>query len=158
MATLTIRIEGLDKMLRKAEGRHLLSLPLRGAFERSGYVVEVNAKQRAPVDRGQLRAGITHTVDSEQIPQFVEIGTRNIPYAPAVHDGRAPGSFPPVQAIAAWAARKSITADPYILARAIARRGIKGRPFLTDALAASQPRIQGHFVTAAKEIERQWQA
>jgi hypothetical protein len=158
VATVTIKIEGLDKLLRKADGRYMLGGALRSAFERVGYQVEGAAKERAPVDRGQLRAGIGHKVDGGEIPQWVEIGTRNIPYAPVIHEGRRPGSFPPVQAIAAWCARKSITVDPFVIARSIARKGTKARPFLTDALAASTPKIQGFFTTAAKEIEAKWQA
>lgn len=156
MARVTVKIDGLDKLLRKAEGRFLLGGALRGAFERAGYSVTNAAKERAPVDRGQLRAGIGHQVDEAPIPQWVEIGTRNIPYAQAVHDGRRPGSFPPMQAIAAWCARKGINADPFLIARAIAVRGTKPKPFLTDALTAEKPKVQGFFDTAAREIEVKW--
>jgi hypothetical protein len=158
VATITVEIKGLDKLLRKSDGRYLLGGPLRDAFEAVGLTIEGAAKERAPVDRGQLRAGIGHQVDRGIVPQWVEIGTRNIPYARPVHDGRRPGSMPPVQAIAAWVARKGIDADPFVIARAIGRHGTKPRPFLTDALAAERPKVQGFFDQAAKAIEDKWQA
>lgn len=157
MATVTVKIEGLDRLLRRAEGRYLLGSALRGAFERTGYAVAGRAKELAPVDRGQLRAGITHQVDPDPIPVWVIAGTRNIPYAKDVHDGRKPGKWPPIKAIAAWAKRKGIDAPPFVIARAIARKGTKAQPYLADAMTETEPKIQGYFDGAAQEIERRWQ-
>jgi hypothetical protein len=163
MADVTFQIEGLEGILRRADNQHLLTDPLRNAFKRVGVAVSGRAKELAPVDRGQLRAGIGYIVDFEAPPQWVEIGTRNLPYARAVHEGRPPGIWPPYEPIAAWVRRKGLMGDdgqpldPFLVQRAIFRKGIKARPFLTDALQDTEGRIQGFFDTAAKEIEGKWQ-
>ena len=48
--------------------------------------------------------------------------------------GRKPGSFPPVGALRFWASKRNIPADSvFPIARAIARRGIRGRFFMRAA-------------------------
>lgn len=162
MADITFQVEGLEGILRRSDNKHLLSDPLRNAFEKIGFTVAGRAKELAPVDRGQLRAGIGHTVDPDMPPQWVEVGTRNLPYARVIHEGRRPGSWPPYEPIAAWVRRKGLMGgdgqplDPFVVQRAIAIKGTKARPFLTDALADTEGRIQGFFDQAAKEIEAKW--
>lgn len=162
MADVTFQIEGLEGILRRADNQHLLSGPLRKAFEKVGFTVAGRAKELAPVDRDQLRAGIGHQVDPGEPAQWVEIGTRNLPYARAVHEGRPPGIWPPYEPIAAWVRRKGLMGDdgqpldPFLVQRAIFRKGIKAKPFLTDAMADTEGRVQGFFDQAAKEIETQW--
>lgn len=58
-------------------------------------------------------------------------------YAETVHNGRAPGSMPPPQALQKWVMRKLEVADEkqakqvaYAIAKSIERRGIEAFPFL----------------------------
>ena len=152
---VTIQIQGLGSMLNTLLAPILLAEPLRAAFERSGIAVSNEAKTRAPVFRGRLRQSIKWVTDTAPIPQFVRIGP-NVDYAYYVHEGRSPGTFPPISAIRLWVERRGIDADPFVIARAIARRGIAGRPFLTDGLRAAEPQVRQAFDAAGVRIEANW--
>jgi hypothetical protein len=51
-------------------------------------------------------------------------------HAKYVAQGRRPGSFPPKWAIQEWMDVKGMSGSPFPLQRAIARRGIKPKPFM----------------------------
>lgn len=155
---ITYKVEGLDKLLQKTSApASLIGPAMRTALTKSALLVEGEAKRLVPVDTGNLRRTITHRVDSAAIPTFAEIGT-NAPYAKAVHEGRRAGAAPPpTQALAGWASRHKIPAGAlFALARRIGRKGIKGRPFLKDALAAMRGRVDGALNEAARTIESAW--
>jgi hypothetical protein len=119
---------------------------LRKAGARVGVLVERRAKTLVPVDTGHLRRSITNQVTASPMLVTTTIGT-NVPYARAVEFGRGAGKTPPPSApIAAWLGRHG--GDPgaaFVVARAIGRRGIKGRPFLTRALRELRGQIQTEF-------------
>lgn len=76
-----------------------------------------------------------------------------------VEVGRRPGAPPPPPGvIAAWAARRGITARPYVIARAISRRGIAGRFFMRAARQHMERRLPSVLGRAAGEIERRWRS
>ena len=55
-------------------------------------------------------------------------------YASVMEMGRKPGGkMPPVSVIAAWAHRKGIMISAFVLARSIARKGIKGHFMFRNA-------------------------
>lgn len=155
---LTYEVTGLDALLAKTSAAGaLIGPPLKTAFTKSALLVEGEAKRLVPVDTGNLRRTITHKVDRAAVPLWAQIGT-NAPYARAVHEGRRPGAaMPPLKAIAGWLARHG--GDPssaFVVARSIGRRGIKGRPFLKQAMAAMTGSIDGAFQEAARAIEAAW--
>jgi hypothetical protein len=152
---ITIEVRGLDSVMNTLLAPILLAEPLRVAFERCGIAVSNEAKTRAPVFRGRLRQSIKWVTDTAQVPQFVRIGP-NVDYAYYVHEGRRPGSWPPISAIRLWVERRGIDASPYAIARSIARRGIPGRPFLTDGLRAAEPAIRQSFDECGRGIEANW--
>lgn len=162
MATFTYKVDGLEKLVDKlsveTRGKFsILASPLRKGLTKSALLVEGQAKRLVPVDTGNLRRTITHKVDRAPIPLFAEVGT-NALYARVVHDGRRAGlAPPPISALAGWASRHKIPKTAlYVVARAIDRRGIKGRPFLRLALSQMRGQIDGALKTAAKEIEALW--
>lgn len=153
----SIEIRGLDE-LRAKVGPDLYRPPVRKAVERGLKEIEDTAKRLAPKDTGALRASITHHLDRAPIGgAFGWVGSA-LPYAAAVHEGRRPGSrMPPVSAIAAWLGRRGgDTRLAFVVARAIGRRGIKGRPFLKDALERSRGKVDSYLKDAADAIERRW--
>lgn len=151
---ITYEVTGLESLLQKAGASSALIGPaLRRGLTRSALLVEGEAKRLVPVDTGNLRRTITHRVDSAPIPTFAQIGT-NAPYALYVHEGRKAGKQPPVAALLGWARRHK--ANPYLVARAIGRRGVKGRPFLKNALTAVRGQIDSALQQAAREIEARW--
>ena len=157
---ITYTITGLDALIAKTSNpAQLLGPPLRKGLTTSALLVEGEAKRLVPVDTGNLRRTITHKVDGSAVPLFAEVGT-NATYARAVHDGRRAGAkAPPVSAIRGWASRHGIPATAlFVVARAIGRKGTKGRPFLMNAFRAMHGKIDNAMATVAREIESRWAA
>lgn len=153
---ITYEVKGLAELIAKCSAETLIGPPLRKGLTASALLVQGEAQRLVPVDTGNLRRTITHRVDSTTVPLFAQIGT-NAPYAEAVHEGRKAGKAPPIQALLGWARRHGIARSRvYLIARAIGRKGVKGRPFLRDALTKTRSQIDGVLATAAKEIESAW--
>lgn len=155
---ITYEVNGLAEILAKTNApASLIGPPLRKGLTTSALLVQGEAQRLVPVDTGNLRRTITHTVDGAAIPTFALVGT-NAPYALVVHEGRGAGKAPPpVQALLGWARRHGIPSNRvYLVARAIGRKGIKGRPFLKNAMARVRGQVDGALSRAAKEIEAAW--
>lgn len=159
---MTMRVEGLERLLASSAPEHLLGPPVTNAMNRSVIGISNVAKRYAPVDRGTLRARITYQVDSAPIPKFGKVGvlggggTVEV-YGKTMEEGRRAGArMPPVSAIAAWLRRKGSDAPAFVVARNIARRGIQPKRFLGRALAEARAEVESHFARAAREIEERW--
>jgi len=139
----------------------MIATELRTAFEASGFIVEDEARNRAPVNMGMLKNSITHEVDSSSMPRFVEVGT-NLFYAPYVHNGRKPGKMPPVEPLKAWVERKQLKDEDgeplsaWAVAMSIKKKGIKPKPYLTGALEAKQRSVFRQFDKALDRVQAQW--
>jgi phage gpG-like protein len=140
------------------------------AMNQSVLLVERSAKQVVPVDTGHLRRSITHEVTGSGAMVVGKVGT-NVPYAKVVEEGRGAGKpMPPPGSLLKWMGRKGIPADEqfigrsdltdvarapragggyhqieYLIARAIGRRGIPGKPYLGPALEKNAAAIQRTF-------------
>ncbi len=156
MVTLTWVGITPEQLARVADADKLIGEPLRRALQKSAIVVTSEAKRGTPVDTGRLRASVSNVVDVSPIPRFATVGT-NVAYARYVHDGRMPGRMPPPNALATWARRHG-GQNPFVLARTIARRGIKAKPFLRGPLMSNTDRIRGFFQAAGRDIEQAWAA
>lgn len=67
----------------------------------------------------------------------------DVSYAQYILGGRRPGRMPPVQAIAGWIAVKRLFhLNPYVVARAIGRRGIKARRFFDRGWRVAGERVK----------------
>jgi HK97 gp10 family phage protein len=100
-------------------------------------IIQRDAKIGAPVDTGRLRASITPSVaDLGDVVQGV-VGS-NVTYAPYMELGTRP-HWPPISALEVWARRHGT--EPYLVARAIARRGTAARKFLQNAMTNNKERI-----------------
>lgn len=112
------------------------------------------AVSNAPRDTGATASGITATVSG--LSAKVHLGG---PGAAAVEFGRHSTVMPPLSAIAAWAARHGLAGLEFPIARAIARRGIKGRFFVKRTLQKlREGGLRPLLRAAAVEIERRWAA
>ena len=156
---IDINVEGIDELRRKLRSE-VAATPTRKFLQRSGDAIIGKAKPLTPVNTGQLRRSIDKEVSTETpVPTYVKIGT-NIEYAPFVEFGRGPGKAPPYAAIEYWYRRKNQTGPtedvfPAVRAiqQAIARRGVKARPFLVPGFEQAVPAIQRHAVTWRDELE-----
>ncbi|SFR42096.1 phage protein, HK97 gp10 family [Halogeometricum rufum] len=117
------------------------------ALEDLALMVEREAKQRAPVDTGTLRASIGHVV--EQIGAgFARavIGT-NVEYAPEVEFGTGPHTI--------TGTPLRFTADgETVFATTVQHPGTPAQPFLGPALHAVEDDINDRLREAVRRAER----
>lgn len=143
MATIDVTIEGgrdLEKAIRAAGDRALDALA--AAMFQEAEAVMADSKREVPVDEGTLRAsGFVDPPKKEVGGVSVTMGYGGAAkgYAVFLHEGTGPAAgrpafFPPVEPIAEWATRKGIDIDPFVLARAIGRKGLTPRKFLEAPL------------------------
>ena len=71
----------------------------------------------------------------------------NANYGVFVELGRGPGGMPPIQSIKDWLRVKGtddsdIPSAAYLIARSIAQKGTKARPFMRDAAVKKEPAVQ----------------
>lgn len=110
------------------------------------------AKGAAPVDMGPLRRSIVSEI--QPLRGRVHAPLR---YAEAVDQGRRPGSRPPPpEALVGWMRRHGMTGSPWVLARAIGRRGTKGRFFMRAGMQAARDALPSLLGLAARSVEREW--
>jgi HK97 gp10 family phage protein len=147
---------------------------------KGGFIIERAAKSAAPVNFGQMRAGIRSFMARDKRSIVVRVGT---PYAYArfVEFGTGPkgregphnetakklmadfgyvhgsgGKFPPLKEIARWVKQKGLDESAvFPIARAIARHGLRARPFLTPAFEAEAPKTVARIKKVVAEALRQ---
>lgn len=129
-------IETQEKMEQVIKG--LNGAPILRAYQRATLLVQRTAKQLAPVDTGQLRASITPDVRQSWNRVQGVVGT-NVVHGPFMELGTRP-HWPPLAALATWARRHGTTA--FVVARAIARKGLKARRYLQRAVEQNATAIQ----------------
>ncbi len=122
-------------------------------MKRATLHVEGRAKRHVPVDTGHLRRSLTSQVKPFSGGVRGVVGT-NVPYAKAVEQGRRPGAEQPPTGpdLAGWARRHGMAGLEYVIARSIAWRGTKARPYLSRALKELRPQIRVEFRQVAKRI------
>lgn len=150
-------LRGMDEQIEKlVKYEQIAALPLERAIFKSVVDMQGTARQEAPVFRGILRNSIDTEVKDEgrlSIVGRVFSNLRSEVYPAVMEAGRAPGSFPPIEPLKRWA--HLVLGDErlaYPVARAIARRGIKGRFFMKKAYDKNKTGILAHFKKALDEI------
>ena len=145
--TGAIYVEGLDELLRKMD-----RLPAEvqrecfKAMQRASLDIIADAKTNLRVNgsvvTGNLRAsGKVQKVDDKTLDVgFFSSDTRDKGYASYVEYGRKPGKMPPPDILEAWAykkfrlSHKDARSIAWALARSIAKKGTKARPFFEPAV------------------------
>ncbi|MBI3024095.1 MAG: hypothetical protein HYY66_00175 [Candidatus Tectomicrobia bacterium] len=156
--------EAISGPLLEGEGEEILFTLAGEAVADIAGLLRAETEARAPGGvTGALRGSIVSEVRGGTVDELQgEVFSRS-PYAAAVEEGRAPGSFPPWRPgtpLHAWVRRRIGVADreagrvSYLVARAISRRGAPGRHMFRDALAASRGRIEERVRRLGEEIAR----
>ena len=145
--TGAIYVEGLDELLRKMD-----SLPAEvqcecfKAMQRASLEIIADAKSNLRVNgsvvTGNLRAsGKVQKVDDKTLDVgFFSSDVKDKGYASYVEYGRKPGKMPPPDILEAWAykkfrlSHKDARSAAWALARSIAKKGTKARPFFEPAV------------------------
>ena len=140
---ITVQITGIAAAMKKFSPEELDKRKV-AAMNESLAMLKGMVQERTPVDRGILRGSIFTELRGEpaNLRGIVAPGPATKEYAPVMELGRKPGGkMPPVSAIAAWAHRKGIMISAFVLARSIARKGIKGHFMFRDAARKGKGRV-----------------
>lgn len=143
MADFGVTFIGLEKLQAGvAAGPPTLASEVRRAMVTGSLIIEAAARTNAPKDTGRLGGSITHTISGSGANLTSKVGP-SVAYGLWVEKGRGPGKMPPVAALQPWARRHGV--NPYVLARAIGRKGTKPQPFLVPAFTANQGKVSALF-------------
>lgn len=148
---MTIIIEGIDttKANLKRIDRQLSNM--RKPMQKATNLVAGVAQNNAPVDTGKLKSSILPSVSSSGRTTTGIVGS-SVVYAPFMELGTRP-HFPPISALQGWASRHGMNA--FVVARTIARRGLKARRYLQRALDDNRRRIINIFIEAVNKIVKE---
>lgn len=162
MAQITMRLQDAGKHFedRYAKRREVIIKTLQSAGRvalGSGIAQSIASLKRPPVNTGMYKKAFMALPHQTGVKLF-----NPLPYAPMIEHGRRPGTFPPIDAIAHWLAQKNLRTEPeagkargrrllsgktigerheeasatglaFVVARAIARRGLDAKGVLTRA-------------------------
>lgn len=132
--------EEMDRRLQQYPQR--LASELRSAMTASLLLLEADQRRNVAQDTRQLMGSISHQIQGNGLALVGSVGPSKA-YGLFVERGRRPGKYPPIAAIAGWARRHGI--PPFLVARAIARRGTRAQPFVAPSLDRNRGRIQALF-------------
>ena len=145
--TGAIYVEGLDELLRKmdrlpAEVQRECFKAMQSASLDIIADAKGNLRANGSVVTGNLRAsGKVQKVDEKTLDVgFFSSDVENKGYARYVEYGRKPGKMPPPDILEAWAykkfrlSHKDARSMAWALARSIAKKGTKARPFFEPAV------------------------
>tara|TARA_Y100000310_G_scaffold230865_1_gene233407 strand:- start:4342 stop:4851 length:510 start_codon:yes stop_codon:yes gene_type:complete len=155
---LTTKFFGFDKLTRVLRASpHWLGAEVTKGMRQSALAVQRESSILAPVDTGRLRQSITVEMDGRVIPQWAKIGP-SVRYGAYVEFGRRPGSSPPpARALLPWMKRHGIPATAaFVIARAIAKRGIKPKPYMREGYKAATRTINRIWSRTSRAIELRW--
>ena len=148
------QVGGLPTLLRKYDSKIVLGAPLQTLLTRASLLGERHARENAPRDKGDLARDITSEVREIDARVFLR---RDVLYYRVMEEGRRVGApMPPIAPIAAWAARKGIDIPAFVLARAISRRGIKGRFFMRAARARVEKELPRLSREMGRDVEKEF--
>ncbi len=155
MTTIKIKLEGDERVIKALRRTKGGGKARENFLKRTGFAIEKEWKERAPVDVGRYRASISTQLKGDT---SVAVGS-NVKYAPEVEFGRKPGKWPPKGSLQPWARRHGFPAGSsgdFLVRRVIFLRGTKAVPAMRDALKATQGKIKGFVRLAAKELGIDW--
>ena len=135
------------------------------AMDKTVMKIEQNVLPFVPVDRGRLRGSIgsdVQEISSLSIIGRVGSSLRDEVYPKVMEFGREPGGrFPPMEPITAWVRRvilrnetdeAKIRSVSFLVARKIAKNGIKAREFLKQGFEKSVDDVKEYFAEALENI------
>lgn len=149
--TIEIRIVGLERVVGKLQPS--LYMPAIGRLlGKAALLGQREARDAAPYDTGALKRSILTEVKPMSASVYSTLG-----YAAVMDLGRRRGAPPPpTSALLGWMRRHGFRGSPFVLARSISRRGIKGRFFFQKARNAVIQALPGFVAQAGREIAEQW--
>ncbi len=151
-----IQVVNLTEFKRSLKDPRLFKVPLRNLLTDASNLGERVAKDKAPKDTASMardiQASVQKTTAKVSLP-------RHLKYYRVMEEGRRPGSkMPPPQELHGWLRRHGIPLGAaFVIARSIARRGIKGRFFMRQAAAAVDKKMPSLLRKMGEEVGLKWQ-
>ncbi len=130
--TITVKDAGALRLLNDLPGKATKEIARR--LDASGQTLESAMR---PLMRQDTR-NLMNSVHWQRTGLEVRVGP-SLWYAYFQEYGRKPGKPPPISAIQGWANRHGI--PPFLVARAIGRKGVKPRPFLQPTVEHSRAKL-----------------
>lgn len=158
-----IELKGFAEQIKKLNAYDEISTrEVTTAMEQSVTTLESAIKPLTPVFRGRLRGSIASQVIREGPGSIVgKVGStlKDEDYPAVMEFGRRPGAkMPPPSALERWVhlvlgvPTSEARGAAFTVARAIARKGIKGRRFMQRGFEASKGKIKDYFDAALERI------
>lgn len=148
---ITIQVIGTDKAVKTFEKLDKKAIDgVKQSVIGSAFKIETEAKRKAPSDTGRLRSSIQTEIRKNG---FEAVIFTDVEYALPVEEGTVP-HFPPPNALSGWANRHGLNGLEFIIARAIARRGLPPRPFLFPSWDNERPNFINSIKAVARRLER----
>ena len=129
-------------------------------MRKSVTTIEAKAKPLTPVFRGRLRQSIVSEIRGTgvEITGIVGSSLKNEVYPSVMEFWRRPGKAPPAKALERWVwlvlkpPKKMVRSVAFVVARAIGKRGIKGKRFLQKGWEQSRRKVYQNFSKALADI------
>jgi hypothetical protein len=160
--SFSVQILGLER-LAIACSPALLRDATETLLTRAAETLRDRAKELAP-PKDQSTSGLRDDIQMEVDAPAGQASVFNtLSYAPFAHgsfDGGASRTQPhwppwgPGSQLAAWADAKGIA--PYLVARAISRKGTPLIPYLKDAISDSQPALDSYAAQFLRDVGEKW--
>lgn len=156
-----IELRGFDEQLKKLKDYDRVSDKyITEAMNKSGLLLVSKIKPLTPVYRGALRNSIGSEVIHESATSIVgRVGSslKSEQYPAVMEFGRRPGAkMPPPDALERWVHLKLGTVEGsgvgFVIARSIARKGIKGKRFMKRGWEAGKAQVNKFFEEALEKI------
>lgn len=148
--SLDIRVVGADRLAKGlSSAPATIASETRAAMTKSLLLLEATQRRTVAQDTRRLMGSINHKIygSGANITGHVGPAAR---YGYWVEYGRKRGNPPPVAAVAGWAKRHGV--NPYVLARAIGRKGTKKQPFVAPSLKTNRAKINSIFAAIGVKV------
>lgn len=120
---------------------------IQSAVKRATVFVFERVREKTPVSYGNLKKSI-----SANVSRFRGVVAPTVKYGSFVHEGTQPHWVPkkewtdPSGSIYLWAKRKGL--NPYLVARAISRKGTKKQPWMRETFSTYERYVKNFFEDA----------
>lgn len=148
-----IKVSGLTEATSKFSGLSgAINQAVAKAMNKAGETIANYAankvRENESVDTEKLAKSIAVTQKATELSLETVIAPK-VGYGVYVEKGTRP-HFPPIAAITPWAKRKGIS--PFLVARSIARKGTKAKPFMAPAAQEAPKMVATEVEGAIKNV------
>ena len=165
MPAYGIKIKGLDEFRKQIKAYPKIAGKHYGkAMKKSVITIQKNARPLSPVFRGRLRDSIEWEVRGTGINITGVVGStmKNEIYPSVMEFGRKPGAkMPPPGALERWVwlvlkpPKKMVKGVAFVVARAIGKKGIKGKRFLQKGWEQSKRKVYMNFQKSHHDVVKE---